>query len=98
MLDNLHFVKELGLEIGAALEKGHIDEFGRLMNVHWQHKKKRSKSMSTGRIDEWYELALKNGALGGKLIGAGGGLSNHRSPYGLSAGVVPSRFTRRILP
>jgi D-glycero-alpha-D-manno-heptose-7-phosphate kinase len=73
MLDNLHFTKELGFKIGVALEKGEIDEFGRLMNIHWEHKKKRSKNMSSGKIDEWYDLALKNGALGGKLIGAGGG-------------------------
>lgn len=73
MIENLHFVKELGEQIGKALEGGEIDEFGRLMNVHWEHKKKRSKSMSSNRIDEWYELAMKNGALGGKLIGAGGG-------------------------
>ena len=43
------------------------------MNVHWEHKKKRSGGMSNSQIDEWYEYALKNGALGGKLIGAGGG-------------------------
>ena len=73
MVDNLHFVKELGIQIGRALESGHIDEFGRLMDVHWQHKKKRSKNMSNGKIDEWYDMALKNGAFGGKLIGAGGG-------------------------
>ncbi len=73
MLENLHFTKDLGLQIGRALESGHIDEFGRLMNVHWEHKKKRSKNMSTGKIDEWYDLAIKNGAIGGKLIGAGGG-------------------------
>jgi D-glycero-alpha-D-manno-heptose-7-phosphate kinase len=73
MIENLHFVKELGLQIGKALEGGQIDEFGRLMNVHWDHKKKRSKNMSNGKIDEWYEIAMKNGALGGKLIGAGGG-------------------------
>ena len=73
MLDNLHFVKELGHQIGNSLESGRIDEFGRLMDVHWQHKKKRSKNMSNGKIDEWYDLALKNGAFGGKLIGAGGG-------------------------
>ncbi len=47
--------------------------FGELMNVHWEHKKKRSGSMSNPAIDEWYELALRSGALGGKLIGAGGG-------------------------
>lgn len=73
MIENLHFVKELGLQIGKALESGQIDEFGRLMNVHWDHKKKRSKNMSNGKIDEWYDIAQANGALGGKLIGAGGG-------------------------
>ncbi len=73
MFDNLHMMKELGLEIGRALEQGQIDEFGRLMNRHWEHKKKRSKNMSAGQIDAWYELAMNNGALGGKLIGAGGG-------------------------
>lgn len=73
MIENLHFTKELGLKIGNALEKGKLGEFGQLMNTHWEYKKKRSKSMSTGRIDEWYNLAMNNGALGGKLIGAGGG-------------------------
>lgn len=73
MIENLHFTKELGLKISKALEKGKLTEFGQLMNTHWEFKKKRSKSMSTGRIDEWYDLAMKNGALGGKLIGAGGG-------------------------
>jgi D-glycero-alpha-D-manno-heptose-7-phosphate kinase len=73
MLDNLHFIKELGMQIGGALEKGDLNEFARLMNVHWESKKKRSKNMSSGVIDEWYEIAKKNGALGGKLIGAGGG-------------------------
>jgi D-glycero-alpha-D-manno-heptose-7-phosphate kinase len=73
MVENLHFTKELGIQIGNCLEKGEIDDFGRLMNVHWEHKKKRSQNMSSGPIDEWYYLALKNGALGGKLIGAGGG-------------------------
>jgi D-glycero-alpha-D-manno-heptose-7-phosphate kinase len=73
MIENLHMTKELGIEIGLALEKGQVQEFGRLMNVHWEHKKKRSQNMSSGRVNEWYELALKNGAIGGKLIGAGGG-------------------------
>jgi len=48
-------------------------KFGELMNVHWEHKKQRSSNMSNNRINEWYELAMKNGAIGGKLIGAGGG-------------------------
>ena len=43
------------------------------MNVHWEHKKQRSPRMSNDRINDWYDLAMQNGALGGKLIGAGGG-------------------------
>lgn len=73
MINNLHFIKELGLESKRALEKGDLKKFGELMNVHWEHKKKRSGSMTNENIDRCYELALKNGALGGKLIGAGGG-------------------------
>jgi D-glycero-alpha-D-manno-heptose-7-phosphate kinase len=73
MMDNLHFVKELGRQSQVALEEGDLRTFGELMNVHWQHKKQRSGSMSNGKIDEWYDLAMKNGAVGGKLIGAGGG-------------------------
>ena len=56
-----------------ALEKGDLMEFGRLMNYHWEHKKKRSKQMSSAQIDYWYDLAIRNGAIAGKLIGAGGG-------------------------
>lgn len=73
MIDNLHFIKDLGLKSKDALEGGDLRGFAELMNVHWQSKKKRSGNMSNTRIDEWYELALKNGGLGGKLIGAGGG-------------------------
>lgn len=73
MIDNLHFVKDLGLQSKRALESGDLIKFGELMNTHWQHKKKRSGSMSNEKIEEWYELALKNGAVGGKVIGAGGG-------------------------
>lgn len=73
MLQNLHFVKDLGFRSRDALEKGDLLEFGSLMNVHWEYKKQRSGSMSNGTIDEWYGLALRNGAVGGKLIGAGGG-------------------------
>lgn len=73
MLENLHFVKELGQQSQRALEKGDLHEFARLMDVHWQRKKQRSGAMSNQRINEWYDLAMHNGALGGKLIGAGGG-------------------------
>jgi len=70
---NLHFVKDLGLQSKDALEEGNLRQFAELMNVHWEYKKQRSGSMSNEEIDSWYKLALENGALGGKLIGAGGG-------------------------
>ena len=73
MTDNLHFVKDLGYQSQEALEAGDLHRFGELMNVHWEHKKKRSGGMSNPDIDRWYNLAMENGALGGKLIGAGGG-------------------------
>ncbi|MEP9379038.1 GHMP kinase [Aquabacter sp. CN5-332] len=73
MLKNLHYVKDLGLRSKTALEAGDLIGFGELMHEHWEHKKRRSGGMSNPRIDEWYELAMKNGAVGGKLVGAGGG-------------------------
>ncbi len=73
MVDNLHFVKDLGFQSQRALEGGDLDEFARLMDVHWQRKKERSGGMSNPQINEWYDLAMAQGALGGKLIGAGGG-------------------------
>lgn len=73
MIANLHFIKELGLKSKDALETGNLPEFAELMNVHWEHKKQRSANMSNSNIDKWYQLARKNGALGGKMIGAGGG-------------------------
>jgi len=73
MLDNLHFTKQLGVDSFNALTAGDLRKFADLMNVHWEHKKKRSPGMSSGEIDRWYDLARANGALGGKLIGAGGG-------------------------
>tara|TARA_B100002019_G_scaffold276367_1_gene275114 strand:- start:5158 stop:6150 length:993 start_codon:yes stop_codon:yes gene_type:complete len=73
MINNLHFVKDLGFKCKEAIESGNIELFGKLMNEHWVHKKKRSNGMSNSKIDEWYKLAIKNGAVGGKIVGAGGG-------------------------
>jgi D-glycero-alpha-D-manno-heptose-7-phosphate kinase len=73
MLNNLHYVKDLGHRSRLALEKAETAAFGELMHEHWEHKKRRSKGMSNPQIDEWYELGRRNGALGGKLVGAGGG-------------------------
>jgi len=73
MLNNLHFVKDLGLRSKEALEKGNLEEFGLIMHEHWENKKKRSKGMSNSKIDIWYDEAINNGAIGGKVVGAGGG-------------------------
>jgi D-glycero-alpha-D-manno-heptose-7-phosphate kinase len=73
MIENLHFVKDIGFKSKSALESGNLHEFANLMNVHWDYKKKRSNNMSNTKIDEWYALARQHGALGGKVIGAGGG-------------------------
>lgn len=73
MKKNLDLVKDMGYQSKDALEAGDLKTFADIMNVHWENKKKRSGSMSNGKIDEWYDYARKNGALGGKLIGAGGG-------------------------
>lgn len=73
MIENLHTIKELGFRVRAALESSNFNEFGHIMNEHWEIKRKRSSSMSNSVIDNWYDLGIKNGALGGKLIGAGGG-------------------------
>ena len=73
MLANLHYVKDLGLRSKHALESGDTLQFGLLMHEHWEHKKSRSGGMSNPQIDAWYTLALSQGAVGGKLVGAGGG-------------------------
>jgi D-glycero-alpha-D-manno-heptose-7-phosphate kinase len=73
MTDNLHFVKDLGQESKQALEEGDLRRFAEVMHVHWEHKKKRSQNISNGMINDWYDIARENGAMGGKLIGAGGG-------------------------
>jgi D-glycero-alpha-D-manno-heptose-7-phosphate kinase len=73
MLENLHHTKEIGQASQSALESGDLREFAHLMDEHWQHKRARSSGMSNPKINEWYDLAKAHGALGGKLIGAGGG-------------------------
>ncbi|HEY2016870.1 MAG TPA: galactokinase [Bryobacteraceae bacterium] len=73
MIDNLHFIKDLAMEGKAAMENGDLRRFAQLMHVHWEHKKRRTQGMSNAQIDSYYELGRANGALGGKLIGAGGG-------------------------
>jgi D-glycero-alpha-D-manno-heptose-7-phosphate kinase len=73
MLRNLDYVKTLGYRSQEALESGNLVRFGELMHEHWEHKKGRSAGMSNPKIDKWYSRAMSNGAIGGKLVGAGGG-------------------------
>lgn len=73
MVDQLHYVKQLGRDSLRALEDDDLRRFAEIMHEHWTHKRARSKGMTNDHIDDWYALARANGALGGKLIGAGGG-------------------------
>ena len=73
MLDAMHRVKQRGLATKEALEGGDLRGFASLMHEHWVEKRERSPGMSNDKINEWYELGIASGALGGKLVGAGGG-------------------------
>ena len=73
MIANLDDVLDLGHRIGAALEAGHTGEFASLMHEHWVQKRRRTSGITNPEIDHWYDTAMANGALGGKLVGAGAG-------------------------
>jgi D-glycero-alpha-D-manno-heptose-7-phosphate kinase len=73
MIDNLHFTKELGLQSKEALLANNTRKFAELMHEHWEHKKSRSLGMSNEFINNAYNQAIMAGAIGGKLVGAGGG-------------------------
>ncbi|HTZ36171.1 MAG TPA: kinase [Stellaceae bacterium] len=73
MLENLHLTKEIGRRIGEALEQGDTLRFGELLHEHWQTKQRRSGNMSNDTIDRWYAVGREAGAVGGKMVGAGGG-------------------------
>lgn len=73
MIANLDYVNDLGVRIGSALESGDTAKFAQLMHEHWTHKRERSAGITNPTIDEWYDVARRNGALGGKLVGAGAG-------------------------
>ena len=70
---SLREIKDIGLEISEAISKGNLRRFGELLDVHWESKKRLSEGISNPQIDAWYELAKQNGAVGGKISGAGGG-------------------------
>jgi len=72
-LQALHQIKEIGHRSRDAILMGDVETYGKLLHEHWQIKKKISSKMSSPQIDQWYELAMENGAIGGKIMGAGGG-------------------------
>lgn len=93
---NLHYVKELGVASGQALEAGDTTHFAELMDLHWAHKRTRSVGMSSASIDLWYDLAKESGALGGKLVGAGAGgflLFYTRDPMRLRRAMASASLT-----
>jgi D-glycero-alpha-D-manno-heptose-7-phosphate kinase len=73
MLENLHRIKDLGLLSHEMLMSGALEDYAELMHEHWEHKRRRSPGMTDERIDNLYALARRNGVIGGKLVGAGGG-------------------------
>ena len=72
-LESMHRIKQIGFEVRDALESGDCSALGHLFHRHWMEKKQISEKMSSSQIDDWYELAMNHGALGGKIMGAGGG-------------------------
>ena len=73
VLESLHEIKSIGIKSKEAICVGDLDHYGRLLNDHWNSKKRVSSNISNPGVDRWYDMAMDSGALGGKLIGAGGG-------------------------
>ncbi len=73
VLEALHHIKQVAVDVQTCLEQGNLDEFARLLDYSWQEKRRLAPGLSTGFIDECYALALEKGAAGGKITGAGGG-------------------------
>ena len=73
VVGSLREIKDIGIEICSAITKGNLRRFGELMDIHWESKKRLSRGITNPQIDAWYELAKSNGAIGGKISGAGGG-------------------------
>jgi D-glycero-alpha-D-manno-heptose-7-phosphate kinase len=92
MLDNLHQTKQLGFESRKLLERGDLVAYGELMHEHWEIKRRRSPGMANEHIDRLYDIARHSGAIGGKLVGAGGGgflLVYSRDPQATRAALAP---------
>jgi D-glycero-alpha-D-manno-heptose-7-phosphate kinase len=73
VVGSLKEIRDIGLEIRDEIVRGNLRRFGELMDIHWQTKRRLSHGITNPQIDAWYELARRNGAIGGKISGAGGG-------------------------
>lgn len=73
VINSLNYIKESGYKILENVENGNITELGLLFDEHWKYKKKMAKGISSPEFDRIYEVAKRNGAIGGKISGAGGG-------------------------
>jgi D-glycero-alpha-D-manno-heptose-7-phosphate kinase len=73
VVESMHKIKEIGYEIKKSFKEENLARFGELLDIHWQTKKGLSDKITQSQIDRWYEIARKSGALGGKVMGAGGG-------------------------
>jgi len=73
VIETMHEIKKIGYKVRDSLANGDIRSFGELLDVHWRPKKSLSQQVSNDRIDQLYEIAKRNGAIGGKIMGAGGG-------------------------
>lgn len=73
IIQSLDEIKDLGQQVKKYLLTGKVDEVGSSFHTHWLIKKRLSSKVSNPQIDYWYEQGMRNGALGGKIMGAGGG-------------------------
>lgn len=73
MISNLDKTKEMGKKIFDLLDAGDYKAFGQIMNEHWENKKARDPDVTNPTVDALYSKALEEGAIGGKLMGLGGG-------------------------
>jgi len=71
--ESMNVIKGLGYQVREALQQGDLTSFGDIMHRHWSAKKEMSEKISADAINNWYDVARENGALGGKIVGAGGG-------------------------
>jgi D-glycero-alpha-D-manno-heptose-7-phosphate kinase len=73
VVERMHDIKAIGREVKDLLERGDLDRYGELLHDHWEKKRRLTSNMTDEKLDDIYESARRAGAIGGKLMGAGGG-------------------------